>query len=65
MTDFAGKGKVAVLKLLQPLCLEDISKLMKLANFQESLPKEHTDRIEDQYFLANLVSSLFFHSLAN
>jgi hypothetical protein len=42
MTDFAGKGKVAVLKTSPSTVLDDISRLMKLANFQDSLPMENT-----------------------
>jgi len=39
MTDFAGKGKVAVLKTSPESVLEDIERLMKLANFEQALPK--------------------------
>lgn len=42
MSKFAGKGKVAVLKTSPSTVLEDISRLMKLADFQESLPKDNT-----------------------
>jgi uncharacterized protein (DUF362 family) len=39
MTDFPGKGKVAVLKTSPQTILEDTSRLMKLAGFEEALPK--------------------------
>jgi uncharacterized protein (DUF362 family) len=39
MTGFAGKGKVAVLKTSPESVLEDIERLMKLANFEQALPK--------------------------
>lgn len=39
MTDFPGKGKVAVLKTSPETVLEDIEKVMKLACFDEALPK--------------------------
>ncbi len=42
MADFAGKGKVAVIKTSPATVLEDISKLMKLSNFQGSLDKKIT-----------------------
>ena len=41
MSDFPGKGKVAVLKTSPATVLEDIEKLMKLAEFQNVLPKEN------------------------
>lgn len=40
MTDFPGKGKVAVLKTSPQTILEDTSRLMKLAGFEEALPKK-------------------------
>ncbi len=40
MTDFPGKGKVAVLKTSPGTVLEDIEKLMKLASFEAALPKD-------------------------
>jgi len=40
MTDFAGKGKVAVLKTSPATVLEDIEKLMKMADFEAALPKD-------------------------
>jgi uncharacterized protein (DUF362 family) len=39
MTDFFGKGKVAVLKTSPETVLDDIAKLMKLAGFEKALPK--------------------------
>ena len=39
MTDFPGKGKVAVLKTQPETVLEDIESLMKLAEFEAALPK--------------------------
>ncbi|GAB4524309.1 MAG: hypothetical protein Fur0018_07790 [Anaerolineales bacterium] len=39
MSDFPGKGKVAVLKTSPATVLEDIEKLMKLADFESALPK--------------------------
>jgi len=41
MSDFPGKGKVAVVKTSPATVLEDIENLMKLAEFQSSLPKEN------------------------
>ncbi len=41
MADFPGKGKVAVLKTTPETVLEDIERLMKLAKFEGSLPKEN------------------------
>lgn len=42
MAKFPGKGKVAVVKTTPETILEDIEKLMKLGDFQASLPKENT-----------------------
>lgn len=39
MTDFPGKGRVAVLKTSPETVLDDIEKLMKLACVEEALPK--------------------------
>ncbi len=41
MSEFPGKGKVAVLKTTPETVLEDIEKLMILADFEGSLPKEN------------------------
>lgn len=41
MSDFPGKGKVAVVKTSPVTVLEDIENLMKLAEFQSALPKEN------------------------
>jgi uncharacterized protein (DUF362 family) len=41
MTDFPGKGKVAVLKTTPETVLEDTEKLMHLAGFEAALPKEN------------------------
>jgi len=41
MSEFPGKGKVAVLKTSPETVLEDIEKLMKLADFEGSLPKDN------------------------
>ncbi|MCJ7537666.1 MAG: DUF362 domain-containing protein [Anaerolineales bacterium] len=40
MTEFVGKGKVAVLKTTPETVLDDIEELMKLADFQAALPKD-------------------------
>ena len=40
MTDFTGKGKVAVLKTSPAAVLEDIEKLMQMAGFEAALPKD-------------------------
>jgi len=40
MKDFPGKGKVAVLKTSPATVLEDYERLMKLAGFEQSLPKD-------------------------
>jgi uncharacterized protein (DUF362 family) len=42
MSEFPGKGKVAVLKTSQETVLDDIERLMKLADFESSLPKGNT-----------------------
>ena len=39
MSNFPGKGKVAVLKTSPQTAVDDFEKLMKLANFEEALPK--------------------------
>ncbi len=39
MTDYPGKGKVAVLKTSPETVLEDIHRLMTLAGFEDALPK--------------------------
>ena len=39
MSEFSGKGKVAVLKTSPETVLDDIEKLMKLACFEQALPK--------------------------
>jgi uncharacterized protein (DUF362 family) len=39
MADFPGKGKVAVLKTSPETVLDDIERLMRLACFEEALPK--------------------------
>lgn len=40
MTDFPGKGKVAVLKTTPQTVIEDYEKVMRLAGFDQALPKE-------------------------
>lgn len=40
MSEFPGKGKVAVLKTTPETVLEDIGKVMKLAGFEAALPKK-------------------------
>ena len=42
MVNFPGKGKVAVLKTTPESVVDDIEKLMKLADFESALPKSHT-----------------------
>jgi uncharacterized protein (DUF362 family) len=41
MTDFPGKGKVAVLKTTPATVLDDIESLMKLAGFEQALPPQN------------------------
>ena len=41
MTDFNGKGKVALIKTTPTTVLDDIQRLMKLADFEQSLPKDN------------------------
>jgi len=41
MSNFPGKGKVAVLKTSPETVLEDYPRLMELAGFKEALPKEY------------------------
>jgi len=40
MTDFPGKGKVALIRTSPQNILEDIARLMKLASFEPALPKD-------------------------
>jgi uncharacterized protein (DUF362 family) len=40
MTDFLGKGKVAVLKTSPNTVIEDYAQLMKLADFESAIPKD-------------------------
>jgi len=40
MTDFLGRGKVALIKTTPETVLEDIHRVMKLAGFENTLPKE-------------------------
>jgi hypothetical protein len=63
-TSFPGKGKVAVLKTSPNTILDDIEQLMKLAQFEQALPKNNTTALKNQHILANLVSGLFYNSLA-
>lgn len=42
MANFAGKGKVAVLKTSPESVLEDVEQVMQLADFQAALPKDNT-----------------------
>jgi uncharacterized protein (DUF362 family) len=46
MTEFLGKGKVAVLKTSPATVLEDYEKLMKLAGFEAALPKDRQTGIK-------------------
>jgi uncharacterized protein (DUF362 family) len=39
MTDFPGKGKVALIRTKPETVLEDIERVMKLAGFEQALPK--------------------------
>jgi uncharacterized protein (DUF362 family) len=41
MTEFSGKGKVAVLKTTPETVLDDIERVMKLAGFEAALPKNN------------------------
>ena len=41
MSDFPGKGKVAVLKTSPGTVLDDIDRLMKLSEFETALPKDN------------------------
>jgi uncharacterized protein (DUF362 family) len=41
MSEFPGKGKVAVIKTSPDTVLEDIQKVMKLGGYEEALPKEN------------------------
>jgi uncharacterized protein (DUF362 family) len=42
MSDFPGKGTVAVLKTTPDTVLDDVQEVMRLAKFEEALPKENT-----------------------
>ncbi len=46
MSDFPGKGKVAVIKTTPDTVLTDIQQVMKLANFEQALPKDKTTGIK-------------------
>lgn len=46
MTDFPGKGKVAVLKTSPATVIEDYAKLIKLAGIEAALPKEFPTNIK-------------------
>ena len=41
MTDFPGKGKVALIKTSPASILDDIERLMKLAGFEQALPRQY------------------------
>ena len=41
MSDFPGKGKVALIKTTPAMVLDDIERLMKLAGFEAALPKDN------------------------
>ncbi len=45
-TSFPGKGKVAVLKTSPNTILDDIEQLMKLAQFEQALPKNNTTALK-------------------
>src|SRR5512135_476137 len=40
MADFPGKGKVAVIKTQPGTVLRDIGEVMRLANYEQALPKD-------------------------
>ena len=42
MTNFPGKGKVAVVKTTPTTVLDDIENVMKLGGFEQALPKDVT-----------------------
>ena len=46
MTDFPGKGKVAVLKTTPETVVEDTQRLMQMAGFEQALPKTNTTGIK-------------------
>jgi uncharacterized protein (DUF362 family) len=46
MTDFPGKGKVAVLKTQPNTVLEDYERVMQLAGFEQALPKGPTTALK-------------------
>ena len=46
MSTYPGKGKVAVLKTSPETVLDDIERLMKLADFENILPKENTTALK-------------------
>ena len=64
MSDFPGKGKVAVLKTSPETVLDDIEKLMKLADFDSRPAQRAAHRHEDQHLLADLVPGLLLRALA-
>jgi hypothetical protein len=41
MTNFNGKGKVAMIKTTPATVLDDIQRVMQLAGFEEALPREN------------------------
>jgi len=46
MSEFPGKGKVAVIKTTPDTVLQDTQKVMELAGYQQALPKENTTGIK-------------------
>ena len=48
MSDFPGKGTVAVIKTTPDTVLDDIQEVMHLAKFEEALPKENSRRLPSQ-----------------
>jgi uncharacterized protein (DUF362 family) len=46
MTDFPGKGKVAVVKTQPATVLDDYERVMKLAGFEQALPKDKTTALK-------------------
>jgi hypothetical protein len=41
MTNFPGNGKVALIQTSPDTVLDDIERLMKLANFEQALPRNN------------------------
>jgi hypothetical protein len=58
-----GRSRVAVLKTAPATVIDDFKRLMRLADYQQFLPKED-DSSQNQYQLALLLSGMLHHAMA-